>query len=166
MQDDPLQGKAERKAYRLLTLRAHSEQELRTKLRQGVFPEPVIAAVIEKCRGLGYLNDGAFARGRARELAVNRLLGDRRIALDLREKGIPEELARQAIAEIRAEIGEDEAVDRLLRKKARGGTIGGRDDKETARIARSLLGKGFPTGLIFRKLKGLKEEQFHDDDGE
>lgn len=166
MQDDPLQGKAERKAYRLLTLRAHSEQELRAKLRQGGFPEPVIAAVVEKCRGPGYLNDTTFARGRARELALNRLLGDRRIALDLREKGIPEELSRQAIAEIRAEIGEDEAVDRLLRKKARGGTTAGWDEKETARIARSLLGKGFPTGLIFRKLKGLKEEQFHDDDGE
>ncbi|MHB8910905.1 MAG: regulatory protein RecX [Syntrophales bacterium] len=161
-----LQEKAEKKAYRLLTLRAHSEQELSAKLRQGGFPEPVIAAVVEKCRGLGYLNDGAFARGRARELAFNRLLGDRRIALDLHGKGIPGELSRQAIAEIRAEIGEDEAVDRLLRKKACGGTTAGRDEKETARIARSLLGKGFPTALIFRKLKGLKEAQFHGDDGE
>ena len=156
MDGEPLRGKAEKKAYRLLTLRAHSEKELRAKLRQGGFPEPVIAGVLEKCRELGYLNDGTFARQRARELAVNRLLGDRRIALDLREKGIPEELSRQAIAEIRAEIGEEEAVDRLLRKKARGGTIAGMDEKETARMARSLMGKGFPTGLIFRKLKGIE----------
>jgi regulatory protein len=166
MDGEHLREKAEKKAYRVLTLRAHSEQELRAKLRQGGFPEPVIAGVVEKCRELGYLNDEVFARQRVRELAVNRLLGDRRIALDLHGKGIPEELSRQAIAEIRAEIGEEEAIDRLLRKKARGGTIAARDEKETARIARSLLGRGFPTGLIFRKLKGLKEEQFHGDDGE
>ncbi len=163
--DDLLREKAEKKAYRLLTLRAHSEQELRGKLRQGGFPELVIAGVLEKCRELGYLDDGAFARQRARDLSVNRLLGDRRIALDLREKGIPEELSRQAIAEIREEISEEEAVDRLLRKKMRGRATGD-DERETARMARRLLGNGFPTGLIFRKLKGLKEEQFHGDDGE
>lgn len=166
MDGDLLREKAEKKAYRLLTLRAHSEQELRAKLRQGGFPESVIARVVEKCRELGYLNDGAFAKQRARELAVNRLLGDRRIALDLRGKGIPEMIYRQAIAEIREEIGEEEAIDRLLRKNARGRAIAGRDDRETARMARSLLGKGFPTGLIFRKLTGLKEERFHVDDGE
>jgi regulatory protein len=166
MDGEHLREKAEKKAYRLLTLRAHSEQELRVKLRQGDFPEPVITGVLEKCRELGYLNDEAFAKQRAREFAVNRLLGNRRISLDLREKGIPEEISRQAIAEIREEIGEEEAIDRLLRKKARGETIAARDEKETVRIARSLLGKGFPTGLIFRKLKGLKEERFHGDDGE
>jgi len=166
MDGEHLQEKAEKKAYRLLALRAHSEQELRTKLRQGGFPEPVIAGVLEKCREFGYLNDGSFARQRARELAVNRLLGDRRIALDLHGKGVPEELLRQAIAEVREEIGEEEAIDRLLRKKTRGRVSAERDEKETARTARSLLGRGFPTGLIFRKLKGLKEEQFHGDDGE
>ncbi len=166
MDGEHLREKAEKKAYRLLALRAHSEQELSAKLRQGGFPEPVIAGVVGKCRELGYLNDGAFAKQRARELAVNRLLGDRRIALDLRGKGIPEEFSQQAIAEIRGEIGEEEAIDRLLRKKARGRVSAERDGKETARMARSLLGKGFPPGLIFRKLKGLKEERFHGDDGE
>jgi len=166
MQDDPLREKAEKKAFRLLTLRAHSEKELAAKLDERGFSEGVIAGVVQKCRELGYLNDREFARQRARELAVNRLLGDRRIVLDLREKGIPESLSRQAIGEVRAEIGEEKALEIVLRKRRRGTTPDAKDEQEKARLMRSLLGKGFPTGLIFRKLQKAEEEGFHDDDGE
>jgi regulatory protein len=166
MNDDSLPEKAEKKAYRLLALRAHSEKELRDKLLRGGFSAPVVAAVIEKCREFGYLNDGRFARQRARELAVNRLAGDRRIALDLIERGIPEELCRQAISDVRAELSEEDAVERLLRKKARGVGVSGMDGREKMRMARSLMGKGFPTGLIIRKLKRTGEEGVHGDDGQ
>jgi regulatory protein len=166
MQDDPLREKAEKKAFRLLTLRAHSEKELAAKLHGRGFSEGVVAGVLEKCRELGYLNDREFARQRARELAVNRLLGNRRIVLDLRERGIPEALCRQAIGEVRGEIGEEMAIEVVLRKRGRGTTPDAMDEKEKARLMRSLLGKGFPTGLIFRKLQKAEEEGFHDDDGE
>ena len=166
MNDDPLREKAEKKAYRLLALRAHSEKELREKLGKGGFTVPVVAGVIEKCQEFGYLNDGNFARQRARELAVNRLVGNRRIALDLSERGISEELCRQAIAEVREEISEEDAVERLFRKKAKGITVAGMDKREKARLARSLMGKGFPVGLIIRKLKGTGEEGVNGYDGE
>lgn len=166
MQDDPLREKAEKKAFRLLTMRAHSEKELRAKLHTGGFAADVVAGVVGKCRELGYLNDGEFARQRARELAVNRLLGNRRIVLDLREKGIPEALSRQAIAEVRGEIDEGKAIEAILRRKGRAKGLDAMDEKEKARLMRSLLGKGFPTGLIFRKLQKAEEEEFHGDDGE
>lgn len=166
MNDDPLREKAEKKAYRLLALRAHSEKELREKLGKGGFAAPVVAGVIEKCQEFGYLNDEKFARARARELAVNRLAGNRRIALDLRERGISEELCRQAIAEVRTEISEEDAVERLFRKKAKGIAVACMDKREKARLARSLMGKGFPVGLIIRKFKGTGEEGVHGNDGE
>jgi regulatory protein len=166
MNKDPLREKAEKKAYRLLALRAHSEKELRDKLRKGGFTESVVAEVIEKCRELGYLNDENFARQRARDLAVNRLAGNRRIALDLHERGVSEEICRQVIVEVRTEISEEDAVERLLRKKAKGIAVAGMGDREKMRLATSLMGKGFPTGLIIRKLKGAGEEGVHDDDGE
>jgi regulatory protein len=166
MQDDPRRQEAEKKAFRLLTLRAHSEKELSAKLRERGFAEGVVAGVVEKCRRLGYLNDGNFARQRARELAVNRLLGNRRIALDLSEKGIPEALTRQAIEEVRGEIGEEEALGRLLAKRLKRTALGAKDQKEKARLMRALLEKGFPTGLVYRKLQKAEEEEFHGDDGE
>jgi regulatory protein len=166
MQDDPRREEAEKKAFRLLTLRAHSEKELVAKLRERGFADDVVVGVVEKCRRLGYLNDGKFARQRARELAVNRLLGDRRIVLDLREKGIPEELTRRAIAEARTEMGEEAAVETLLHRKERGKVCPPIDEKERLRLARGLLGKGFPRALIYRKLWKGKEDELHGDDGE
>jgi regulatory protein len=166
MSDEPLRKKAEQRAYRLLALRAHSEKELRAKLRKGSFAEAVVDAVIEKCRELGYLNDGNYARQKARDLAVNGFAGDRRIALDLRERGISEELSRTVIAEVRGELSEAEAIDRFLGKHTKGMGIAGMDDREKARWLRRLMGKVFPAGLIFRKLKRTEEEGVHDDDGE
>jgi regulatory protein len=166
MQDDPRRQEAEKKAFRLLTLRAHSEKELAAKLRERGFAEDVVAGVVEKCRGLGYLNDGEFARQRARELAANRLMGDRRIVLDLRERGIPEELARRVIEDVRGEIGEEEALGRLLARRLKDTAVDALDYREKSRLARGLMGKGFPAGLVLRKLRKAEEDEFHGDDGE
>ncbi|MDP2838560.1 MAG: regulatory protein RecX [Syntrophales bacterium] len=166
MNEDREYGRAEAKAFRLLTLRAHSEKELRAKLRAGGFADVVIERVIRRCRELGYLNDEAFARQRARVLAVSRLAGDRRIAFDLRERGIDAGLSARVIAEVRGELGEEEAARRLLRKKIRGRPVAALNEREKAGLARSLMGKGFPTGIILKILKKTEEEVFHDDDGE
>ena len=166
MNEDREYGRAEGKAFRLLTLRAHSEKELRAKLREGGFPAPVVEQVVRRCRELGYLNDEAFARQRARVLAVSRLAGDRRIALDLRERGIDAGLSARVIAEVRGELDEEEAAKRLLRKKIRGRLVSALNEREKAGSARSLMGKGFPIGLILKILKKTEEEGSHDDDGE
>ena len=166
MDKDREYGRAEAKAFRLLTLRAHSEKELRAKLREGQFPAPVVNQVVLRCRELGYLDDEVFARQRARLLAVSRLAGDRRIVFDLRERGINAELAAQVIEEVRGEFDEEAAATRLLRKKTRGRPVAALSDREKAGLARNLMGKGFPTGLIYKILKKTEEEGFHDDDGE
>ena len=166
MDEEREYGRAEGKAFRLLTLRAHSEKELRAKLHAGGFADVVVERVMGRCRELGYLNDELFARQRARVLAVSRLAGDRRIAFDLRERGIDAGLSARVIAEVRGELGEEEAARRLLRKKIRGRPVASLTEREKAGLARSLMGKGFPTGLILKTLKKTEEEGFHGDDGE
>ena len=166
MDEEREYGRAEGKAFRLLTLRAHSEKELRAKLHAGGFADVVVERVMGRCRELGYLNDELFARQLARMLAVSRLAGDRRIAFDLRERGIDSMLAAQVIAGVRGEFGEEEAAKRLLRKKIRGRPVASLTEREKVGLARSLMGKGFPTGLILKTLKKTEEEGFHGDDGE
>jgi regulatory protein len=158
--------KALQKAYRLLAMRAHSEAELASKLRRGGFAASAVGYALARCREQGYLDDEKYARQRARELAVNRLAGNRRIALDLREKGIPQPLVDGAIAEARRELGQEEALDRLLERMMRGEEIAGRDDRRKARWVRSLLGRGFPAGLIVQRLNMSEEDGLHDDDGQ
>ena len=77
---------AKQKAYRLLSLRPHSEKELEKKLREKGFPAAVIKEALEKLHDLKYLNDASFAIQWARNLAVNKLWGNRKIIASLAGK--------------------------------------------------------------------------------
>ncbi|MCL2670212.1 MAG: recombination regulator RecX [Syntrophaceae bacterium] len=161
--------KARRKAYRLLALRSHSEGELEAKLKASGFSEAAMAGALARCRGLGYLDDGKYARQRARDLAVNRLYGDRRISADLRGKGISEALLREAIAAAREELGAGEAIGRLLAKQG-AAPDEDLDRRRKERLIRGLMARGFSRGLIFSVFKDKNtetgEDGFHGDDGE
>jgi len=152
----PPQEKAKQRAFRLLAMRPRSEKELRAKLKEKGFDESVVEEVAARLRELNYLDDESFARQRARNLAVNKLLGNRRIEASLMEKGIPQPLIRQVLSEVRKELAEREAVILLIRKKVDNGA-GKMDDRERRRLAQSLMGKGFPPGLVFDILNRSKE---------
>jgi regulatory protein len=156
MEEDPLHEKAKQRAFRLLAVRARSEKELRIKLTERGFDESVVGGVAARLRELKFLDDEAFARQWARNLAVNRLLGNRRIDASLREKGIPRELIEQVIAEVREELSEQKALVSLFRKKKDkiATKMGGR---EKSRLARSLIGKGFSPDLVFDILRSKEE---------
>lgn len=150
---------AKQKAYRLLSMRPHSEKELEKKLREKGFPAVVIKEALEKLHDLKYLNDESFAIGWARDLAVNKLRGNRKIIASLREKGVSSQLIDGAIAAARLEISEEEAIAILVRKKAAKKKPTAFDIKEKQRIFQSLMGRGFPPGLILNKLGKAGEEE-------
>jgi regulatory protein len=150
---------AKQKAYRLLSMRPHSEKELEKKLREKGFPAVVIKEALEKLHDLKYLNDESFAIGWARDLAVNKLRGNRKIIASLREKGVASQLIDDAIAAARLEISEEEAIAVLVRKKAAKKKPTAFDIKEKQRIFQSLMGRGFPPGLILNKLGKAVEEE-------
>ena len=157
MEENLLYEKAKQKAFRLLAMRARSEKELRSKLKERGFNESVVEAVAARLRELKYLDDESFARQWAHNLAVNRLLGNKRIEASLREKGVPRALTEQVITEVREEISEQETMRALIRKKEEKSSIK-MDEREKRRLARSLMVKGFPPDLIFDMLITSKEE--------
>ena len=158
--------RAKEKAFRLLGIRAHSERELRLKLKTGNFSPAVVEDAILRCRELGYIDDGEFARQRARALATNRLAGNRKIAFDLQEKGVSGELRTAAIVGVDEELDETERIRRLLGKRPSGRTSDRPDEKEKARLIRNLMGKGFPLALIMRIINETEEKEVHGDDGQ
>lgn len=157
MEENPLYEKAKRKAFQLLSMRARSEKELRAKLKEKGFDETVVGEVTERFRELKYLDDESFAGQWARNLGVNKLLGNRRIESSLREKGIQPLLIEKAIDDVRREISESDAIMTLIRKKVKSHDIMKLDYGEKRRIACSLMGKGFPPDLIFDMLNQSKE---------
>ncbi len=156
---------AKQKAYRLLSLRPHSEKELEKKLRDKGFPAAVIKEALEKLHDLKYLNDASFAIQWARNLAANKLWGNRKIAASLREKGVAARLIDDAVASARKELSEEEAIDLLIKKRAAKKETAAFDVKEKQRIFQSLMGRGFPPGLILNKLGKAAEEEFNGKNG-
>jgi regulatory protein len=148
VEENLLHEKAKQRAFRLLAIRARSERELRTKLKEKGYDESVVGDVTARLRELRYLDDESFAKSWTRNLAVNRLWGNIRIEASLRDKGIPRELIELVIREVREELSEQKALRALIKKKEKNLTMK-MDDSDKRRLARSLMGKGFPLDLIF-----------------
>ncbi len=156
---------ARQKAYRLLSLRPHSEKELKKKLREKGFSAAVISETLAVLRKLNYLDDESFARRWATSLAANKLWGNKKIIFSLWEKGIDAALIEQALQDARKDIPEEAAIESLIRKKTAAKRPDFIDNKEKQRIFKSLLGRGFPAGLILRKLGEAEQGDFDDDEG-
>ncbi len=160
MDDDPDLEKAKKTAFRLLARRARSEKELRDKLKEKKIEGGIIDRVVSRLFELNYLDDEAFARQWVRHLAVDKLSGNRRIEAGLREKGIPRDLVERAIAEIRTEFPEVEALEKLIHRKSKGGKPDGRARRS---LAQYLMGRGFAPDLVFETIRGTEEGHRHDD---
>ncbi len=164
--------RAKDKAFRLLGIRAHSEMELRRKLKSGKFSSTVVEMAIERCRELGYIDDAQFARARARALASGKQSGNRRIAFDLKERGVSGDIVDAAIAEVDEEIAEEKRIRLFLEKQRPVKTTGEKAVdpsvifKEKARLIRSLTGRGFPLDIIMDTINTREEGKFHGNDGE
>jgi len=157
---------AKQKAFRLLSLRPHSEKEMEKKLREKGFPAVVVKETLEKLHDLKYLNDTSFASQWARNLVVNKLWGNKKIAASLREKGLAADLIDSSIEQARQELPKDEAIEILIKKKAAKKKLATFDVKEKQRIFQSLMGRGFPPGLILNKLGRIKKEDIDGEDWE
>ena len=157
---------AKQKAFRLLSLRPHSEKELEKKLREKGFPAVVIKETLEKLHDLKYLNDASFANQWARNLAVNKLWGNKKIIASLREKGLTAELMELSIEKAREELPEEAALEILIKKKAAKNKSAALDFKEKQKIFQALMGRGFPPGLILNKLGRIKKEDIDGKDWE
>ena len=128
---------AEDRALRLLSERAHSERELRTKLLR--FCDPATAdAVLSSLEGKGYLNDEAFAEGYAEELVRRRFYGPERVRAELLRKGISAALAEKTLESL--DIDKNAGIINIIRKMHLPETL---TKKEADRVVRRLLSAGY-----------------------
>ena len=151
-------------ALRVLAFHARTEAQLRARLaREGLAEQQ--DEVLAWLRRLGYVDDAAWARARARALLAARV-GPRRVEVRLRAAGIPGAAARGAVAaalaaQAGARPGREPAELSLCRAalaaRLRGADPGGLDERARARAARFLLGRGFSGGAVARVL-GLRED--------
>ena len=123
---------------------------MQTRVEPGERGEAVIAAVIARLKGYGYLDDAAFAETYARLRQENEKFGVRRVRQDLQQKGVASSLITETL-EARYGRTNEEALARqhLERKRIRKPE----NEKETARVMRRLVAAGFSTGVIYKILR-------------
>lgn len=148
-------------ALRILTRRAHSVHEMKTKLLRRADSELLAQVVLARLKESGQLDDSRYARQFTRTRAEVRKQGKFRIARDLRARGVPDRHINDAIAESAA-CHDEAAVVRLRIERKLRSFRGEVDEKKLASIYRSLLAVGFPSDLIRRELKSLTRGELPD----
>lgn len=136
-------------ALRLLATRPRSRRELERRLGAKGFEGRAVAAALERCDEMGYLDDVAFAASHTRDRIRLKPRGKLRILAELREKGVSEEDARAGIERAfqEEEATERDLAERVLEKKWR--DPADRDlRKERRRLSGHLERRGFPFHLI------------------
>lgn len=134
--------KARERAFYLLESREHSKKELIDKLCRSVSYD-IAKETAQRMEDLGLIHEDAYARRLAEYLINTKRRGPRRVRLEMRQRGIPEDLIDAALEAVEPE--EDLLTDLVRRKYAR--YLG--DDKGRNKVLQALmrLGHGYYDAL-------------------
>jgi SOS response regulatory protein OraA/RecX len=150
---------------RLLTDRARTRAELTQALARKGVPDAAAAAVLDRFDEVGLIDDAAFAGQWVRSRHQHRGLGRRAIAVELRRKGVADDVAGEALAEV--DTGSEarrarELVDRKLRSLA----VGTPEQRASAgrRLVGMLARKGYGAGIAYGVVRDALAERGADVD--
>ena len=134
-----------------LTGRARSRADLARKLTEKDVPDEISTRLLDRFEEVGLVDDAAFAREWVAQRQSGRGLARRALAQELRRKGIDDEVARDALAEV-DDDDEVEAARMLVRRKLR--SVQGLDsDRAVRRLVGMLARKGYSAGVAFRVVR-------------
>lgn len=134
--------------FRLIKFRMRSEKELRDKLKNKHYEPSTIEELISYFKGLGYCDDGEFARSWI-NYRLSKPLGLRAIEVELRQKGIGREIINELISEKKSILNELDIARELA--KARLEKLKGKkdkDDKIKQKLYHYLSRRGFSGDIV------------------
>ena len=136
-------------AVSLLARREHSSRELRDKLRARNFPPEAVEEALATLRKQDLQSDYRFAEACTRSL-MDRGYGSLRVAGELRERGVPDDIAQEF--EVSAREGEWKRAREALGRKAR----------TREQMLRFLSQRGYP-GEVARRATDAALQENQDD---
>jgi regulatory protein len=138
-------------ALRLLTSSPRSRAQLAEAMARKDVPEQVAERVLDRFTEVGLIDDAEYARMVVRTRHAERGLSRRAIAVELRRRGIDDELAGDALAQVDADDEEAAARTLVRRKLASTSTL----DAQTRsrRTFAALARRGYPPGLVARLVR-------------
>jgi regulatory protein len=149
----PEQGDAWVTTLRLLTRRDYGTGELRRKLLGKGFTAEAVEAAITRGSDLGYLDDARYVESLSRRLQeTGRAVGPR-LVVELRRRGLPDDLIRTAQDEARGAGGEESVLRALISRRFPNFDFLAADERERRRVVFFLQRRGFPLDRILNELK-------------
>ena len=143
------------KALNLLEYRAHSRRELFDKLKRFADIDTV-NGVLDMLEDGGLIDDKAYAFQYAHDLMEMKLLGPKRLKMELSRKGIDDDTAEEAIFAAEEEIGTaEERLDRIIELRYKNLLT---DEKNCKKIINSLFRLGFGYDMIKEAIYKVKED--------
>jgi regulatory protein len=150
-------------ALRQLTAAPRSRTQLAEAMAKRDVPEEVADRVLDRFTEVGLVDDAAYAEVLVRSRHAERGLSRRALAMELRRKGVDDEIAQEALAQV-DDADEEQAARALARKKLR--ATRGLDREVRLRRAYGALGrKGYGGSLVSRVVREeLAAEGLAEDD--
>ncbi|BAH54999.1 recombination regulator RecX [Rhodococcus opacus] len=148
---------------RLLTDRARSRAELADRLAKKGYSADIAERVLDRLTEVGLVNDADFAQQWVHSRHTHSGKGKRALAMELRRKGIGQEDATEALAQIDSDDERARATE-LVAKKLR--TVSADDrDRAVRRLVSMLARRGFPQGMAFEVVKEQLDRAGAETDG-
>ena len=138
--------RAHESALRMLTARAHGEQELYRKLRQK-YDAAAARSAVDRCKAAGLIDDAAFAADLARSLTARKGWSPERVKTELLCRGVDKETAENAVSAL--DVDRDSGIMMLLAKMR---ITDDSPEKDKARAIRRLTAAGYGMGEIKKHL--------------
>ena len=127
--------RAQEKALYLLEYRNYSKRELTEKIARTAASREAAQAAAGRMEELGLIDDRRFGEDYARELFSRKGYGARRVAQELRRKGLDQELVQELVEKYGSPEQSGENIRRVLEKKY----PGWREDEKVRRRAFAAL---------------------------
>jgi regulatory protein len=136
---------------RLLTSSPRSRAQLAEAMARKDVPDEVAARVLDRFTEVGLIDDVEYARMVVRTRHAERGLSRRAIAVELRRRGIDDEVAGDALEQVDAD-DEESAARTLVRRKL--ASTAGLDAQTRSRRTFAALGRrGYPPGLVAKLVR-------------
>ena len=134
--------------------RMRTVAEIKRLMRNRVAAQPegelLIEMVVMRLKAQSYLNDSSYAESYSRLRKENEKFGRMRVVQDLKVKGVHADIIDKAVHAAYDEVNEEQLAREFLRRKRIAKPA---DQKQAARVFRTLVRAGFASRVIFRILK-------------
>lgn len=142
-------------ALRVLTMRAQTTSEMRTRLLRRAQNAADADTVMAHLEEAGFLNDKRFAESYAAARLENQKFGKHRVLRDLRTRRVTSEVAQSAVEQVFEGTDETDLIEQFLARKYRGKDLPSlfSDDRQLLSAYRKLRLGGFAAGPSIRVLK-------------